>query len=235
MLISLFQGGLSLENFLAQILASVMVIFFVLPFHEWAHGFVAYKLGDNTAKYSGRLKFSPLAHIDPIGAACLLFLGIGWAKPVPVNPNYFKNPKKGMALTAAAGPAANILAGSAGILLYNIVNVIFSFVQVGAATQTIYMFLIYFLSYYITLNFFLAVFNLIPIPPLDGSKILGAFLPDHAMANMYRYERIFMTIFIVLIATNVLSWPINFVSNLLISGISWLIGLPFELFGFVAF
>lgn len=231
MLRSLFSGGLTMQEAIAQILAVVIIVFLVLPFHEWAHGFVANKLGDKTALGYGRVKFNPLAHIDPMGALCLLLLGFGWAKPVPVNPNYFKNPKKGMAITAAAGPAANILAGTAGILLWHILNIFMPAAESIYAGNQVAVYVYSFLNYYVLINFFLAVFNLIPLPPLDGSKILGGFLPDHIMYNMYKYEHVFFIVLILLLATGVLSVPIQIVSNGLISGIDWLIGLPFRAFG----
>ena len=104
MLRSILSGGLTMQDALMEILAVVMIVFLILPLHELAHGFIAYKLGDNTAKNMGRLRFNPMAHVDPIGALMILFVGFGWAKPVPVNPRNFKNPKTGMAITALAGP-----------------------------------------------------------------------------------------------------------------------------------
>lgn len=119
MIFDLIYGRLNFTSALAGILACLLIIFLVLPFHEWAHGFAAYKLGDKTAKYSGRLSFNPLTHIDPMGALCLLLFNFGWAKPVPVDPRYFKNPKAGMAIVALAGPMANLVAAVAGGLLLN--------------------------------------------------------------------------------------------------------------------
>ena len=124
MLRSLLSGSLTMQDAVMEILAVVMIVFLVLPLHEMAHGFVAYKLGDNTAKNMGRLRFNPMAHVDPIGALMILFVGFGWAKPVPVNPRNFKNPKAGMAVTALAGPVSNLLAGFAAALLYNVAAIV---------------------------------------------------------------------------------------------------------------
>ena len=110
MLISLLRNGGSFINVIVYILSTLLTIFLVLPLHECAHGFIAHKLGDDTAKREGRLTLNPLVHIDYIGAALMLLVGFGWAKPVPVNSRYFKDPKKGMALTALAGPVSNLLA-----------------------------------------------------------------------------------------------------------------------------
>lgn len=123
MLIDAIRGimrgeGVDLPSLLMQLLATVAVIFLILPLHEYAHGLIAYKLGDPTAKQSGRLTLNPLASIDKVGTLGLLLFGIGWAKPVPVNPRYFRNPKRDMALTALAGPVSNILAGFVGTVVY---------------------------------------------------------------------------------------------------------------------
>ena len=123
MLIDAIRGimrgeGVDLPSLLMQLLATVAVIFLILPLYEYAHGLIAYKLGDPTAKQSGRLTLNPLASIDKVGTLGLLLFGIGWAKPVPVNPRYFRNPKRDMALTALAGPVSNILAGFVGTVVY---------------------------------------------------------------------------------------------------------------------
>ena len=149
MLRALLSGQLSFGSALMQVLAVVIIVFLVMPIHELAHGFVAYKLGDNTAKNNGRLSFSPLAHIDPVGAIMILFVGFGWAKPVPVNPRYFKNPKVGMALTALAGPVSNLLCAFVGGLLY---NVIWLLAINGIMAAWLYSLLVVFLGYFISIN-----------------------------------------------------------------------------------
>lgn len=225
MLYNLLNHSLTIESAIMQILAVSMIVFLVMPLHEFAHGFVAYKLGDNTAKNMGRLRFSPTAHIDPVGALMILLVGFGWAKPVPVNPRNFKNPKVGMALTALAGPVSNILAAVVGAVLYYINAVL---AVNGIIPATVYNLLYYFLWYFISVNISLAVFNLVPIPPLDGSKILFAFLPDKAVYKICQYERQLNTILIILIAAGALTGPLSFVQSILAELIMTVVGIPFS-------
>lgn len=227
MLRSLLSGSLTMQDAVMEILAVVMIVFLVLPLHEMAHGFVAYKLGDNTAKNMGRLRFNPMAHVDPIGALMILFVGFGWAKPVPVDPRNFKNPKAGMAVTALAGPVSNLLAGFAAALLYNVVAIVANSVSLSiGAWELINIFFIYFIS----INISLAVFNLIPIPPLDGSKILFAFLPDRIVYKAYQNEQVLSIVLIVLIFTGVLTGPLSYLQNILTNWVFHLASLPFAAF-----
>ena len=168
---------------LISILSSCFVVFCCLPVHELAHGWVAYKLGDTTAKDEGRLTFNPLAHLNPIGTIMIFLFGIGYARPVPVNPNRFKHPKSGMALVSLAGPIANLLMG----FIFNFIYIAIYSKAPGAdgflgAVE-------YFLYFAAWINVSLAVFNLIPIPPLDGSKVLAAVLPYKAYNKYMRYEQ----------------------------------------------
>ena len=172
---------------LISILSSCFVVFCCLPVHELAHGWVAYKLGDTTAKDEGRLTFNPLAHLNPIGTIMIFLFGIGYARPVPVNPNRFKHPKSGMALVSLAGPIANLLMG----FIFNFIYIAIYSKAPGAdgflgAVE-------YFLYFAAWINVSLAVFNLIPIPPLDGSKVLAAVLPYKAYNKYMRYEQYIMT------------------------------------------
>lgn len=227
MLRSLLSGSLTMEGAIMEILAVVMIVFLILPLHEMAHGFVAYKLGDNTAKNMGRLRFNPMAHVDPIGALMILFVGFGWAKPVPVDPRNFKNPKAGMAITALAGPVSNLLAAFAAALLYNVAAIVAANVSLSAgAWELISIFFIYFIS----INISLAVFNLIPIPPLDGSKILFAFLPDRIVYKVYQNEQVLSIVLIVLIFTGVLTGPLSYLQNILTNWVFHLASLPFAAF-----
>lgn len=190
MLFQLLRGSLTLETAIIQILAILFVVFLILPIHEFAHAGAAYVLGDKTIKRRGRLTFNPLAHVDPLGALCLLLFGFGWAKPVPIDPRNFKNPKAGMALTALAGPLSNLVCGfiSGGAIV-----AILNFAP-QTLSSTFGFYLIVFLYNFLAINVSLAVFNLIPVPPLDGSKILFAFLPDRAVEAMYRIQRYFFII-----------------------------------------
>lgn len=155
-------------------------VLIALTIHEMSHAYTAYLLGDPTASDSGRLTFNPISHIDPIGMLCMVFFGFGWARPVPINPRYFKNPKVGMAVTAFAGPLSNFILGFISILVY--ILIILS--EPGKLLAAFGSFM-YTLG---TLSVGLGVFNLIPIPPLDGSKILFMFLPGRVVAWFYQYE-----------------------------------------------
>lgn len=223
MLSQLLSGHFTVQNIIAEILAVLVIIFLILPFHEWAHAFAASKLGDTGIKQRGRLSLNPLSHIDPIGALCMLLFGFGWAKPVPVDPRYFKNPKVGMAITAFAGPLANVVAGFAGLLIFNVIYYIFPQFAVTAFGGWVLVFL----SFYIQVNVNLAVFNLLPIPPLDGSKILFTVLPDKAVAFCYRYQMFFFIALFALVSYGPLKWVLSFLSGGLLTGMEFVANLPF--------
>lgn len=205
-----------------RILSVLVIIFLILPLHEMAHGWMASKLGDKTAKYSGRLTLNPLAHVDPFGAVCILLFGFGWAKAVPVNPRNLNNPKGDMALVGLAGPVSNLIAALVGAVLYNI---IFLF---GLPIEVMKWITVFF-GFYVSININLAVFNLLPIPPLDGSRIVGAFLSDSALYKFYQYENYIMIALFFLLFIGVLDVPLRFLSNLVSSGVWWLANLPFGL------
>ena len=161
-----------------------------LTVHEYSHGYAAYRMGDPTAKSLGRLTLNPLKHLDPIGALCMIFFRFGWAKPVPINPRYFKNPKKGFAIVALSGPVANLVLSffSAGLYL------LFLALLTGVAFESMLWLNIaknwlLFLYVFHSLNLGLAIFNLIPIPPLDGSRLLSLVLPPKKYFGLMRYER----------------------------------------------
>ncbi len=164
----------------------IPVILFALTVHEYAHGMVAYRLGDPTAKHAGRLTLNPLSHLDPMGTIMLFLVGLGWAKPVPVDPRYFANPKRDMLLVALAGPAANMgLALLSGLVIRFLTSDPSAFLSGAPGTILISM-----MVRSLQINLMLAVFNLLPVPPLDGSKIMYGLLPpqyDHLAYNLERY------------------------------------------------
>lgn len=224
MLRNLIYGGtVDFSMVISEIAAVLFIIFCILPLHECAHGWVACKLGDNTAKANGRITLNPLASFDPMGALFLLLFGFGWAKPVPVDARYFKNPKRDMAITALAGPLSNLLASFVGALVY--------FGILIASNGNIPLLADRFFFYYILINISLAVFNMIPLPPLDGSKILGAFLSNKALYNYYRYQNMIVMISFVVLFSGVLNSPLNFLQNVLTDGVLWLAQAVFHLFG----
>ena len=180
---------------LAAILAAlvrVVGVLLCLTVHETCHGLAAFVLGDPTAKRAHRLSFNPLHHIDWFGFASMLLLGFGWAKPVPIDMTYFKKPKQGMAITALAGPASNLLL--AVLLLFG-AKCIDRYVPFAMGWYYVY----YFCLRTAALSVGLAVFNLIPIPPLDGSKVVAAVLPDRAYLRLMRYEQYGMAALLLLV------------------------------------
>lgn len=184
-------------DFLIQKLISIPLILIALVGHEMAHGYVSVWLGDPTPKAYGRLSPNPLKHLDPIGALLMLITGFGWAKPVMVNPNYYKNPKWGTAAVSLAGPMSNLVMAFLSMLLYAVylkLCIVFGWSSL-AANEWIFMIAGLFAGY----NLSLMLFNLIPIPPLDGSKVLGAFLPNSVYYGMLQYERYYSLILLGLI------------------------------------
>ncbi|HRU24211.1 MAG TPA: site-2 protease family protein, partial [Candidatus Latescibacteria bacterium] len=163
--------GFGLDNLPYLILVVLPVGIMAVTIHEVSHGYIAWKLGDPTAHYAGRLTLNPIAHIDPIGALMLVLVGFGWAKPVPVNPGYFKNPRRGMMWVALAGPVSNILFA---VVFALVLKAVFAF----SSEYTAALFPL--LRFGIVINVVLAAFNMIPIPPLDGSRVLANFLPFNA-------------------------------------------------------
>ena len=178
--------------------------------HEMAHGFAAYKLGDTTAKDMGRLSLNPLRHIDPLGLIMMVTLGFGWAKPVRVDMRRFRNPKRGMALTALAGPACNFVLA---LIVLFIAGIIW---RTGAITGGVGWYVFMILVFIAIRSTFLGIFNLIPIPPLDGSKALFSFLPDDKYLKLMRYERYFMIIVFALCYVGAVNRVINIVGGFVI-------------------
>lgn len=196
-----------------SIISKAFVVFCCLPIHELAHGFVANKCGDHTAKTQGRLTMNPFAHLDPIGTIMIFLFGIGYARPVPVNPARLKHPRRDMALIALAGPVTNFLMGFVCIFIY---YALVRFLPQGITSDAI----CYFFSFAATVNVSLAVFNMLPIPPLDGAKVLGSVLPDKIYFKIMQYEKYIMIGLMVLLFLGVFSRIISAVSEFMINIIS---------------
>lgn len=217
---------------LLSLLCSLPALLITLSVHELSHGLAAYKLGDPTAKNAGRLTLNPIKHFDLFGAVTMLLFRVGWAKPVPIDVRYFKNPKKGMALTALAGPLSNIFLGLIGVFLFAIVRPHLSVYEFGGGIyyheDKIWQLVIYLMlrSFYL-MNLSLAVFNLLPIPPLDGSRIFLSILPTKHYFGIMRYERAIMYGFFAYLIVcrylnNRLSIDLNIISPLLNFVITWI-------------
>ena len=200
-------GHVSFAQLIFRLFAYAILVFAVLPLHEFAHAFAAHLLGDDTAKWNGRLTLNPLKHLDPLGALMLVFVGVGYAKPVPVNPFNFRNRKRDMALTALAGPASNLLMAVVAVALFRVCSLIITDMQVLTYFWLVLIVVI------ARVNIGLAVFNLLPIPPLDGSRIFGLFLPERWTYTLERYSRQITLVVRVLLLVGVLNTPLAVIEN----------------------
>lgn len=229
MVLSTITQYITNPSALFMLLVSVPGVLIAITFHEFAHGYVAYKLGDNTAKLEGRLSLNPLDHLDPIGTLMLLLAGFGWGKPVNVNPsNYTRkiSMEKGEALVSLAGPLMNIILSIIFAIIY---FAIYKFANVTFLSSTVGSVLMLLISATISINVGLGIFNLIPLPPLDGSKIIMPFLPYKAKQWFRNNEQISYIIFVVIWITGIAGIIISPAINVVYTGIMKLVGNIFKI------
>lgn len=191
-----------------ELLVTVAASLLCITVHESCHGLMALWLGDDTAKRQGRLSLNPLRHVDVMGLVMMALVRFGWAKPVPIDMRKFKNPKGGMALTALAGPVSNVLLAFLALLVRAVCLPAYL-----TSESAVWEYVLLFLEYTAVLSAGLAVFNLFPIPPLDGSKVLFAFLPQRLYGKLMRYERYGMLLLAVLLLSGILDTPLTFLRS----------------------
>lgn len=210
-------GGSDALTIMMSFFSILVVLLVATPVHECAHGWMAKLLGDDTAENSGRLTLNPIQHLDPLGTICMLLFGIGWGKPVPVNPSRCRKVKgkTAMALTALAGPVSNVLLALVFMIIYKVV-----FYTCGTVNNISYFLAA--LIFIIDINLYLAVFNLIPIPPFDGSRIMLAFLPTKLYFSIMKYERVIMVAIMLLLWSGILLIPLQIISNWIFNGLDFI-------------
>ncbi len=214
------RKGMNMKDFIINILLSLPALFLALSVHEFFHGYAAYKMGDPTAKHMGRLSLNPMAHFDLIGSLCLLLFRFGWAKPVPINPNNFKDRKKGIIVVSLAGPFSNFVVAIISTVIYGL------YVRFTYHLGIEWVYLIgEMIRNCILLNIGLMIFNLIPIPPLDGSKVLMEFLPYNARRVMYDIERYSFLILILLMNTTVMQKLLSVLNSAMLDVVNMILRL----------
>jgi Zn-dependent protease len=233
MLQSLLSGG-DPKSIFVSLLLRLPIVLLALTVHECAHGYVAFRLGDPTARNLGRLTLNPIKHLNPFGFLCMLLVGFGWANPVPINPRNFRDPRKGMALSAIAGPISNLLLGLFFVLLHEIAEasvyrmLLDGLLPLTEASLNFFSLLLLFLELGAWMNVCLAVFNLIPVPPFDGSRFLYMFLPPRAYFGIMRYENYIMIGSMLLLIAGVLDTPLRLGTEFVLNGMYRLVDLlPF--------
>lgn len=211
---------------LQSILIGVPTTLLALTVHEFAHGWVSTKLGDPTPRYEGRLTMNPMAHLDLIGTILMIITGFGWAKPVRINPNYYKNRTKGMALVAAAGPLANFILAFIGILVGYIIILLCLLANVPGTVIRSLESIVFVFAFR---NLCFMVFNLIPLPPLDGFKVAGLFIPNRIYYNILRYEQYVILVIMLLSLSgafnSIIGTGVNFFMNMLFNAVWSILGI----------
>lgn len=229
------SGNVDFMQLLFLFLSYMVLILVLMPVHEFSHAFVADRLGDKTPRWNGRLTLNPLAHIDWLGAGMILLFGIGYARPVPVSPRHFKNARQGMALTALAGPVSNLLMAILSIAIFRVLLLFGGGVQDGqlyanmGSEWLVYAHIIL-IQVFASVNIGLAVFNLLPIPPLDGSRIFSAILPRKWAYYLEQYERYIMLGLLLLLFVGVLDTPLYWLRRGVGGLFCALFGMPNQFF-----
>lgn len=218
-MIDILTSGASPQIIIIEVFVFLFVMLVALPLHEFAHGMTAKLLGDDTAEKSGRLTLNPIAHLDPMGAIAMLLFGIGWARPTPVNPSRCTKlkPKAAMAVTALAGPLTNLILGFIAIVVMQCF-VYANYEILLTEKESLEWYLYYAIDSLASINVYLAVFNMLPIPPFDGSRIFLSFLPTKLYFKVMRYERVIMGIIMILLITGIISLPLGFISKAIMEG-----------------
>lgn len=213
--------SLAMER-IVTVLVRALVLFTAFPVHESAHGLAAYLMGDDTAKKKGRISLNPAKHITLFGALFMLFTGFGAATPVPIDCNKFKKRKLGMAVSNLAGPLSNLVLAYLSVIMYRIMAYVFIVSDASGIAVEIIM---YIFAYGAMLNIGLAVFNLIPIPPLDGSRIVTIFLPEDKYFGIMKYEKYIFVVFFVIVMSGILDVPLAYMNqnalNVMMSLTDW--------------
>ena len=222
----ILSGG-DMQTYIISILLTLPIVLLSLSLHETAHGLVAWRLGDPTARNLGRLTLNPLKHLNPLGFVCMMVAGFGWANPVPVNTRYFRKPRRDMALCSLAGPVSNLLLALVFLLLLRFLGfgVLWDLSYPSQLTANMAYFLILFLYYGVSMNVTLAVFNLLPVPPLDGSRILFLLLPPRLYFKIIPYERYIVIAVMLLLLLGPLSAFIDFVCTWIMRGLFAMVGM----------